>query len=204
MGVNLQKGQRVDLAKHGDSISQLMVGLGWDPAEPETGRKGLLGGLFAKPVQDIDIDASVIMLNESGKLATKDNVVYYGKLRSNCGSVVHSGDNRTGGGDGDDEEIVVDLSKVPANISKLVFVVNIYDCANRHQDFGMVHNAFIRVVDNSNRQELIKYNLTDNYSGKTALITGEIYRHTDGWKFAAIGEGTSDSSLSEIVRRYMV
>lgn len=201
MGVNLQKGQRVDLSKDGDSISRLMVGLGWDPVE--SGGKGLFGSLFGKSAPDIDIDASVLMLNSNDRLVTKENVVYYGKLSSNCRSVVHSGDNRTGGGDGDDEEITVDLSKVPENINKLVFVVNIYDCANRRQDFGMVHNAFIRVVNLSNKQELVKYNLTDNYSGKTALITGEIYRHGSGWKFAAIGEGTNDNSLSEIVRRYI-
>jgi len=204
MGVNLQKGQRVDLSKEGESLSKLMVGLGWDPAEPEHGKKGIFGGMFSKPVQEIDIDASVLMLNENGKLVTKENVVYYGKLKSTCGSVIHSGDNRTGGGDGDDEEIMVDLSKVPTNISKLVFVVNIYDCANRHQDFGMVHNAFIRIVNTSNKQELIKYNLTDNYSGRTSLITGEIYRNNNGWKFAAIGEASTDISLSEIVKKYML
>jgi tellurium resistance protein TerD len=199
MGVNLQKGQRVDLSKEGENISKLMIGLGWDPVE--TKAKGLFG--FAKAAPEIDCDASILMLNANEKLGTKENVIYYGKLKSNCGSVIHSGDNRTGGGDGDDEEIMVELSKVPANINKLVFIVNIYECINRRQDFGMINNAFIRVVNMSNKQELIKYNLTDNYAGKTGLITGEIYRHGNGWKFAAIGEGTNDSSLSAIVQRYM-
>lgn len=202
MSVNLQKGQRVDLSKDGESISRLMVGLGWDPVE-SGGGKGLLGSLFGKSSPDIDIDASILMLNANDKLVTKENVIYYGKLASGDGSVVHSGDNRTGGGDGDDEEITVTLSKVPANINKLVFVVNIYDCVNRRQDFGMVRNAFIRIVNLSNNQELVRYNLTDNYSGKTALITGEIYRHGNGWKFAAIGEGTNDVSLSAITQRYI-
>lgn len=202
MSVNLQKGQRVDLSKDGESISRLMVGLGWDPVE-SGGGKGLLGSLFGKSSPDIDIDASILMLNANDKLVTKENVIYYGKLASADGSVVHSGDNRTGGGDGDDEEITVTLSKVPANINKLVFVVNIYDCVNRRQDFGMVRNAFIRIVNLSNNQELVRYNLTDNYSGKTALITGEIYRHGNGWKFAAIGEGTNDVSLSAITQRYI-
>lgn len=204
MGVSLQKGQRVDLSKEGENISKIMIGLGWDPVQASnSGGKGLFGSMFSKPAAEIDCDASILMLNENDKLGSKENVVYYGKLASNCGSVVHSGDNRTGGGDGDDEEIMVDLGKVPANIKKLVFVVNIYECINRKQDFGMINNAFIRVVNNSNKQELIKYNLTESYAGKTGLLTGEIYRHGNGWKFAAIGEGTNDSSLSAIVQRYM-
>lgn len=201
MGVNLQKGQRVDLTKEGESLSKLMIGLGWDPVK--SSGKGLFGSVFGKAAPEIDCDASILMLNASDKLGSKENVIYYGKLTSNCGSVVHSGDNRTGGGDGDDEEIVVELSKVPAAINKLVFVVNIYESASRKQDFGMIENAFIRIVNMSNKQEILKYNLTDNYAGKTGLITGEIYRHGNGWKFAAIGEGTSDVSLSAIVQRYM-
>lgn len=125
-----------------------------------------------------------------------------GNLRSRCGSIQHSGDNLTGEGDGDDEQIMVDLSRVPANIQKLVFVVNIYDCVKRKQHFGMIRNAFIRVVNPSNQQELLHYNLTEDYSGRTCLIAGEIYRTANEWKFAAIGSGTNAASLGDVVRSY--
>jgi tellurium resistance protein TerD len=200
MAINLQKGQKVDLSKEGESLSKLIIGLGWDPAVPE--KKGLFGGMFAKAGPNIDCDASVLMLDANNKVKAKENVIYFGNLHSKCGGVNHSGDNLTGGGDGDDEQIVVDLAKVDPNINRLVFIVNIYDCVNRNQDFGMIKNAFIRVVNMSTKQEMMKYNLTDDYSGKTALITGEIYRYNNGWKFAAIGEGTNDSSLSTIVKKY--
>jgi len=118
------------------------------------------------------------------------------------GSVQHSGDNLTGDGDGDDEQVIIDLSRVPSHIQKLVFVVNIYDCVKRKQHFGMIKNAFIRVVNPGNNQELLHYNLTDNYSGLTCLVTGEIYRHGNEWKFAAIGSGTNAASLSEVVRSF--
>ncbi|MDP4181322.1 MAG: TerD family protein [Bacillota bacterium] len=195
MGINLQKGQRIDLTK-GTSISKLLVGLGWDPIKP-----GLLKGLFNNNV-NIDCDASVLMLDSNGKIARKDNVVYFGNLQSPCKSVIHTGDNLTGDGDGDDEQINVDLSKVPSDVHKLVFIVNIYDCLKRKQDFGMIQNAFIRIVNPQNNQELLKYNLTDNYAGKTALLVGEIYRYNSDWKFGAIGEGTNDFGLKDIVMRY--
>lgn len=202
MGINLQKGQRIDLTKGNAGLSRIMVGLGWDPVQQGGG--GLLGGLFGGGSKNanIDCDASVLMLDSNGKLQGKQNLIYFGNLRSRCGSVVHTGDNLTGDGDGDDEQIIVELGLVPANIHKLVFVVNIYDCVRRKQDFGMIQNAFIRVVNASNQQEIIRYNLTDNYAGKTSLIVGEIYRHNGEWKFAAIGEGTHDASLSEIVKKY--
>ncbi|WP_461207487.1 TerD family protein [Clostridium sp. DL1XJH146] len=200
MGVNLQKGQRVDLVKHGDSLSKVIVGLGWDPVQ--TGGKGLLGGLFGGGNSEVDCDASVLMLDANGKLAKSKDVIYFGNLKSIDGSVVHTGDNLTGDGDGDDEQIIVDLQRVPSAVEKLVFVVNIYDCLKRKQDFGMIQNAFIRVFNPANNNELIKYNLSENYSGKTALITGEIYRNNGGWKFAAVGEGTNDSGLRSIINRY--
>lgn len=200
MGISLQKGQRVDLTKGNAGLSNILVGLGWDPVEKTGG--GLLGGLFGGKGPDIDCDASVIMLDQNEKMTKKEDLVYFGNLRSQCGSVIHTGDNLTGDGDGDDEQIIVELGRVPAHIHKLVFVVNIYDCIRRKQDFGLIKNAFIRVVNGGNKQELIRFNLTENYAGKTTLVVGEIYRNGSEWKFAAIGEGTNEASLSEIVKRY--
>lgn len=202
MAINLQKGQRVDLTKGNPGLTKVLVGLGWDPVQ-SGGGGGLFGGLFGGGgAANVDCDASVIMLGANDKLQNNKDVIYFGNLRSNDGSVQHSGDNLTGDGDGDDEQIMIDLSRVPANIQKLVFVVNIYDCVKRKQHFGMIRNAFIRVVNPTNNQELIHYNLTDNYSGLTCLVTGEIYRHGNDWKFAAIGSGTTAASLSEVVRSY--
>jgi len=203
MAINLQKGQRVDLTKGNPGLTKIMVGLGWDPVQSGGGGK-LFGGLFGGGASssNVDCDASVIMLGANDKLQHNKDVIYFGNLKSNDGSVQHSGDNLTGDGDGDDEQIMIDLSRVPANIQKLVFVVNIYDCVKRKQHFGMIQNAFIRVVNPTTNQELLHYNLTDNYSGLTCLVTGEIYRHGDEWKFAAIGSGTNAASLSEVVRSY--
>ncbi|WP_026563834.1 TerD family protein [Bacillus sp. UNC41MFS5] len=202
MAINLQKGQRVDLTKSNPGLSKIMVGLGWDPVQ-SGGGGGLFGGLFGGGgAANVDCDASVIMLGANDKLQNNKDVIYFGNLRSNDGSVQHSGDNLTGDGDGDDEQVMIDLSRVPANIQKLVFVVNIYDCVKRKQHFGMLKNAFIRVVNPGNNQELLHYNLTDNYSGLTCLVTGEIYRHGNDWKFAAIGSGTNAASLSEVVRSF--
>ncbi len=202
MSVNLQKGQRIDLSKNGDSLSKIMIGLGWDPVT-QGESKGILGGLFKKSAPNIDCDASVLMLDENNKLNSGDSIIYFGNLKSKCGSVVHTGDNLTGEGEGDDEQILVDLSKIPQKINKLVFVVNIYDCLRRKQDFGLIQNAYIRISNSVSNKELVKYNLSDNYSGKTSLITGEIYRHNDGWKFVAIGEGTNNESLKSIAQQYL-
>jgi stress response protein SCP2 len=200
LAINLQKGQRVDLTKSNPGLSKIIVGLGWDPVQ--SGGGGFFSSLFGGGAQNIDCDASVIMLGENDRLQNNNDVVYFGNLRSRCGSVQHSGDNLTGEGDGDDEQIMVDLSRVPANIQKLVFVVNIYDCVKRKQHFGMIRNAFIRIVNPSNQQALLHYNLTEDYSGRTCLIAGEIYRHANEWKFAAIGSGTNAASLGDIVRSY--
>lgn len=201
MAISLQKGQRVDLTKGNPGLSKILVGLGWDPVQ--TGGKGFLGSLFGGgATANVDCDASVIMLGENERLQNNNDVIYFGNLKSKCGSIQHSGDNLTGDGDGDDEQINVDLNRVPANIQKLVFVVNIYDAVKRKQHFGMIQNAFIRIVNPANQQEMIHYNLTDDYSGKTCLIAGELYRHGGDWKFAAIGNGTNAASLGEVVRGY--
>ena len=201
MSVNLQKGQKVDLTKGNSGLSKIIVGLGWD-AVAQSGAKGVFGSLFGKSAVDVDCDASVLMLDEHDKLQGVSNLIYFGNLKSKDGSVVHTGDNTSGEGDGDDEVIQVDLAKIPNNYKKLLFVVNIYDCIKRHQDFGMIKNAFIRVVNSSNKQELIKYSLSDNYAQKTTLVVGEIYRQGEEWKFGAIGEGTTDESLKTVISRY--
>jgi tellurium resistance protein TerD len=196
--ISLVKGQKVDLTKGTAGLSKVVVGLGWDPAVVE--KKGFFGS--KKTAVEIDCDASVILLDENGKLTKEKNVVFFANLQSPDGSVVHSGDNRTGEGDGDDEQISVNLGQVPADVSKIVFVVNIYDCVNRKQDFGLIQSAYIRLVNDFNKQELIKFNLSDDYSGKTSLIVGEIYRHSGEWKFNAIGEGITDTTVGQLVKRY--
>ena len=166
-------------------LKRLIVGLGWDALE----KKGYA----------IDCDASAMMLDSTGKLA---ELIYFGNKKSKNGSVGYSGDNLTGEGEGDDETIIVDIAKIPENVDKLIFLVNIYDCKNRKQEFGMIQNSYIRILNGDNKVELAKYSLIDNYAGKTALITGEIYRHNGEWKFNAIGQGTMDKSLTELTEKY--
>ncbi|MFF5993987.1 MULTISPECIES: TerD family protein [unclassified Lysinibacillus] len=204
MVVNLQKGQRVDLTKGNAGLNKVIIGLGWDPVEQRSSGGGFLGGLFGgggSSQPNIDCDASVLML-QNDKLVSQENVIYFGRTTSVCSSVVHSGDNLTGQGDGDDESIIVSLNAVPAQFNKLVFVVNIYDAQGRKQHFGMIRNAYIRVIDPSNNSELIRYNLSEDYQNQTALITGEIYRHNGEWKFGAIGTGTQDLKLGDVCARF--
>ena len=203
MAISLQKGQKIDLTKGNAGLSELIIGLGWDPVEQSGGSGGgFFSGLLGGKKVEIDCDASVLLLDANGKFTRKEHMIFFNNLTSPCGSVTHLGDNRTGSGDGDDEQILIQLNKVPTDVHKIVFVVNIYDCQKRKQDFGMIKNAFIRVVNKSNQQEITRYNLTDSYAGKTALIVGEVYRHQGEWKFAALGESTQDVSISAVVGRY--
>lgn len=200
MGVNLQKGQKVNLKKSdGQALSRIRIGLGWDPVEQKKG--GLFGSIFGGSAPDIDCDASVIVC-KGGRLASRDDVVYFGNLKHSSGAIRHTGDNLTGEGEGDDEQILVDLTAVPADYDKLVFVVNIYDCESRKQDFGMIANAFIRICDERTGEEFCRYNLSESYAGMTAMIFGEIYRYNGEWKFNAIGQGTKDTGLSALAKRY--
>lgn len=200
MAITLEKGQRIDLTKGKAGLTNILVGLGWDPVSQGG---GFLGKLFGGGGgADIDCDASVLMLKNDKFVENKD-LIYFGNLKSKCGSVEHTGDNLTGEGDGDDEQVLVNLSKVPGNVNKLVFVVNIYDALRRNQHFGMIQNAYIRIVDRSNNRELVKYNLKDEYAGKTSLIVGELYRHENEWKFVAVGNGTNDAKLADITRNYI-
>ena len=192
MSVSLQKGQKVSLTKDNAGLSTVVVGLGWD----EVQKKGMLGGLFGGGQQEIDCDASALMLR-SGKLVDKMDVVFFGNLTHPSGTVRHMGDNLTGAGDGDDEQIVIDLANVPAEYDRIVLVVNIYQAVQRKQHFGMVENAFIRICDAESGKELCKYNLSENYSGMTAMVFGELYRHNGAWKFNAIGQRQQSKTVCD-------
>ena len=189
MSISLKKGQKVSLTKESAGLSNVLVGLGWDAVES---KKGFLASLFGTQAADIDCDATAILLKD-GKFCDKNDVVYFGNLEHKSGTVRHMGD---------DEQILIDLSKVPAEYDRIVIVVNIYDCIKRKQEFGMIKNAFIRIVDGKTNREMCKYDLSEDYSGMTAMIFGEIYRHNGEWKFNAIGQGTKDTSISELCRHY--
>lgn len=195
MSISLQKGQKVSLSKDNAGLSKVIIGLGWDEVQQ---RKV---GFFAQKPQAIDCDASAILL-QNGKLLEKGDLIYFSNLKHSSGTVQHMGDNLTGAGDGDDEQIVVDLAKIPEKYDKIVVVVNIYQAIQRKQHFGLIQNAFIRLVDGRTNSEMLKYNLTEDYSGMTAMIFGEIYKHDGEWKFSAIGQGTSDPGLGELANRY--
>ena len=196
MSVSLQKGQKVSLSKEHAGLAKMMGGLGWDEAQKAK------GGFFAPKPKPIDCDASALLL-KNGRLCDKSDIIYFGNLGHKSGAIQHMGDNLTGAGEGDDEQILVDLSKIPAEYDRIVMVVNIYQAVQRKQHFGMIQNAFIRLIDQRNNAEMCKYNLTDDYSGMTALIFGEIYRHNGEWKFNAIGQATTDPGLGELANRYI-
>lgn len=176
MPINLSKGQKVDLTKGNPGLNRLMVGLGWDVNAFDSGAA-------------FDLDAAAFMLAENGKCPTEKEFVFYGNLSHGSESLNHMGDNLTGEGDGDDEQIEVILAKVPANIARIAFTVTIYDAENRRQNFGQVSNAFIRIVNEDTNVELIHYDLGEDFSIETAVVVGELYRHNGEWKFNAIGSG---------------
>ena len=196
MPISLQKGQKVSLTKEQAGLSRVIVGLGWDEAPRKK------AGFFAPKPQPIDCDASAILL-QNGKLAEKRDLVYFGNLRHYTDTVIHMGDNLTGAGEGDDEQIVVDLANIPQYYDKVVIVVNIYEAVKRKQHFGMIQNAFIRLVNASNNSEMCRYNLSENYEGMMAMVFGEIYRHNGEWKFNAIGQATMDPGIGQLANRYI-
>lgn len=198
MAVSLTKGQKVSLSKEKAGLDKIIVGLGWDAKAEKKG--GFLSSLLSS-TPDIDCDASVFML-KNDKLTNGGDIIYFGNLKHSSKSVQHMGDNLTGDGDGDDEQIVISLSQVPEEYNKIVFVVNIYSAVSRKQHFGMIQNAFIRLVDTRDNQEILKYNLSDDYTNMTAMIFGEVYRHEGEWKFNALGQGTQDPGLRELAARY--
>ncbi len=176
MPINLAKGQKVDLTKGNPGLKNIMVGLGWDVNSFDSG-------------SDFDLDAAAFMCAASGKCPTEKEFVFYGNLEHTSGSVKHMGDNLTGEGEGDDEQIQIDLGKIPANIEKIAFTVTIYDAETRHQNFGQVSNSFIRIVDSATNTELIRYDLGEDFSIETAVVVGELYKNNGEWKFNAIGSG---------------
>ena len=174
--INLSKGQKIDLTKTNPGLTNVLVGLGWD-----TNRYS--GG------EDFDLDASAFIVDGNGKAFNEKSFIFYNNLQSEEGSVIHTGDNRTGDGDGDDEQLLVKLPLVPSIVQKVVFTVTIHDADQRKQNFGQVSNAFIRIVNEDTNEEIVRYDLGEDFSIETALVVGEIYRHGDEWKFNAIGSG---------------
>jgi tellurium resistance protein TerD len=176
MPVSLQKGQKVSLTKGNPGLKKVVVGLGWDVNQFDTGG-------------DFDLDAAAFLLADNGKTTGSQDFVFYGNLKHPSGSVEHMGDNLTGAGDGDDEQIQIDLSKVPAEITKIAITVTIYEAESRRQNFGQVSNAFIRICNEATGEEMLRYDLGEDFSIETAVVFGELYKNNGEWKFNAIGNG---------------
>lgn len=176
MAISLKKGQKIDLTKTNPGLSKILVGLGWDTNKYDGGA-------------DFDLDASIFLVDATGKATSDSDFIFYNNPTHPSGSVQYMGDNRTGDGDGDDEQVNIDLSLVPANIDRIAFTVTIYDYETRKQNFGQVSNAFIRIVDVANNVELMRYDLSEDFSIETALVIAELYRNNGEWKFQAIGSG---------------
>ena len=188
MGINLGKGERINLSKEAPSLKKVGVGLGWDTNSSDTGA-------------DFDLDASVFMLGANGKIPTEKNFIFYNNLTSPDGGVQHTGDNLTGDGDGDDETVLVELAKVDTAINDLVFVVTIHEAEKRKQNFGQVHNAFIRLYDLDTNKEIAKYDLEEDFSKETAIEFGKLYKKEGQWRFQAVGQGYN-SGLQGFVDKF--
>lgn len=180
MSISLEKGQKVSLTKDNNDLDKLIVGLGWDVNH---------GGFFSSA---FDLDASAFCLGADGRITTRKDFVYFGNRSNDGKSVYHTGDNLTGAGDGDDEQIIVNLKSIPNNIERVVFTVNIYSAESRGQNFGKVNNAFIRIVDAKKNTEMCRYNLGKDFKDETAVVFGELYKNNGEWKFNAIGSGSND------------
>ena len=189
MAISLTKGQNISLSKTEPSLKNVLVGLGWDARSTDG--------------QDFDLDASVFMATENGKVPSDRHFIFYNQLVSPCGGVEHTGDNLTGDGDGDDESVIVFLDKVQSNIKSLFITVTIHDAEARRQNFGQVSNAFVRIVNNDTSDEIVRFDLSEDYSTETAMVFGEIYRHNGEWKFRAIGQGYT-GGLYSLCQQYGV
>ncbi|WP_129140466.1 TerD family protein [Modicisalibacter coralii] len=187
MAISLSKGGNISLSKEAPGIKKIRIGLGWD-ARVTTG-------------QDFDLDASIFLTNSEGKCRQDQDFIFYNNLKSTDGSVEHMGDNRTGAGDGDDEVIKVDLEKVPSDVDKIAVTVTIHDAQSRGQNFGQVENAFARVINDESDQEIVRYDLSEDYSVEDAMIFCEVYRNNGEWKFRAIGQGFS-GGLADLASKY--
>ncbi len=187
MAVSLTKGGNISLSKTDPTLKNLIVGLGWD-ARPTDGA-------------DFDLDASAFMVKEDGKVRSDSDFIFYNQTKSTCGSIEHTGDNRTGAGDGDDEAVIVLLDKIPADIQRVVFVVTIHDAEARKQNFGQVSKAYVRVVNKDSNSEVARYDLSEDASIETAMVFGEIYKHGAEWKFKAVGQGYA-GGLAALARQY--
>lgn len=177
MALTLQKGGNLSLTKTDPSLSKILVGLGWDPR--------------ATDGAEFDLDASALLLGANGKVRSESDFIFYNQLKSPEGSVEHTGDNRTGAGDGDDEVLKVDLSRISADVDKVVFIVTIHDAEVRKQSFGQVGGSFIRVVNDVSNTEVVRYDLAEDASTETAMVFAELYRNNGEWKFRAVGQGYS-------------
>lgn len=187
MGISLSKGGNLSLSKTDPTLKNIIVGLGWD-ARPTDGA-------------DFDLDASAFMVKEDGKVRSDSDFIFYNQTKSTCGSVEHTGDNRTGAGDGDDESVVILLDKVPADIQRIVFTVTIHDAEVRKQNFGQVSHAYVRVVNKDSNVEVARFDLSEDASIETAMIFGEIYKHSNEWKFKAVGQGYA-GGLAALARQF--
>lgn len=189
MAVSLSKGGNVSLSKEAPGLKKVLVGLGWDARATDGG--------------DFDLDASAFLLNASGKVRSDLDFIFYNNLKSKDGSLEHTGDNSTGVGDGDDEAIRIDLTKVPADVQRIAICVTIHEADTRRQNFGMVSNAFVRIVNSDSDKEIARYDLAEDASTETAMIFAEVYRHGADWKFKAIGQGFA-GGLGPLARNYGV
>lgn len=189
MAISLSKGGNVSLSKEAPAMTKVLIGLGWDARSTDGA--------------DFDLDASVFMLTAASKVRSDADFIFYNQLTSTCGSVEHTGDNKTGSGDGDDEAVKVQLPNVPADIAKLAFAVTIHDADARRQNFGMVSNAYMRVVNEDTGVEVARFDLTEDASTETAMIFGELYRHNGEWKFKAVGQGYA-GGLAAMARNFGV
>lgn len=187
MAISLNKGGNLSLSKTDPSLNQVLIGLGWDAR--------------ATDGVDFDLDASAFLLGANDKVRGESDFIFYNQTRSPEGSVEHTGDNRTGEGDGDDEAVKINLAKVPADVQKIAITVTIHDAQNRGQNFGQVQNAFIRVVNDQTNVEIVRFDLNEDYSTETAMIFGELYRHNNEWKFRAVGQGYN-GGLSAMCGQY--
>ncbi len=187
MAISLNKGGRLSLNKEAPGLTKVLIGLGWDARATD-------GSAF-------DLDASAFLLNADGKVRSEADFIFYNQLKSACGSVEHTGDNLTGAGEGDDEVIKVDLSQVPAEVQKIAFTVTIHEAEARKQNFGQVGNAYIRVVNADNNTEITRYDLAEDASTETAMIFGELYRHSGEWRFTAVGQGYA-GGLAAMCKQY--